>query len=62
METTTQSTPHLSRAQKHADKAGMSLTEWQSATKFDGTDWGWVFMSIGMAIGAGIVFYLLKSV
>ncbi|AUX12783.1 hypothetical protein C0213_00725 [Latilactobacillus sakei] len=38
----------------------MSLTEWQSATKFDGTDWGWVFMSIGMAIGAGIVFLPVK--
>lgn len=60
METTTQSTPHLSRSQKHADKAGMSLTEWQAATKFDGTDWGWVFMSIGMAIGAGIVFLPVK--
>ena len=24
--------------------------------KFDSTDWGWVVMNIGMAIGAGIVF------
>lgn len=24
--------------------------------KFDATDWGWVVMSIGMAVGAGIVF------
>lgn len=25
-------------------------------TKFDSRDWGWVVMSIGMAVGAGIVF------
>ena len=24
--------------------------------KFDSRDWGWVVMSIGMAVGAGIVF------
>lgn len=24
--------------------------------KFDAADWGWVVMSIGMAVGAGIVF------
>lgn len=29
---------------------------WKEATKFDSTDWGWIIMSIGMAIGAGIVF------
>lgn len=58
----------------HAQKAGMTETEWKEAIKFDGTDWGWVIMSIGMAIGAGIVFlpvqvgiagiwiYLLSSV
>ena len=58
----------------HAQKAGMTEAEWQKAVKFDGTDWGWVIMSIGMAIGAGIVFlpvqvgiagiwiYLLSSV
>lgn len=40
----------------HAEKAGMTQEEWQSATKFDSTDWGWIIMSIGMAIGAGIVF------
>ena len=28
----------------------------EAAVKFDSTDWGWVIMSIGMAIGAGIVF------
>jgi len=34
----------------------MSAEEWKAATRFDATDWGWVIMSIGMAIGAGIVF------
>lgn len=37
-------------------RAGMTQTEWNEAVKFDSTDWGWVIMSIGMAIGAGIVF------
>lgn len=35
---------------------GMSQQQWQEATRFTGDDWGWVIMSIGMAIGAGIVF------
>ncbi|ARD17925.1 amino acid permease [Edwardsiella piscicida] len=35
---------------------GMSDSEWREATRFDSTDVGWVIMSIGMAIGAGIVF------
>ncbi|WP_425593359.1 hypothetical protein [Morganella morganii] len=39
-----------------AENAGMSKEQWHAATKFDGTDAGWVIMSIGMAIGAGIVF------
>ncbi|KGQ70312.1 membrane protein [Chelonobacter oris] len=30
--------------------------EFRIATKFDATDFGWIIMSIGMAIGAGIVF------
>lgn len=30
--------------------------EFKAAMKFDATDFGWVIMSIGMAIGAGIVF------
>ncbi|MFM1299399.1 hypothetical protein WFL92_14880 [Yersinia enterocolitica] len=34
----------------------MTEREWQEAIKFDSTDFGWVIMSIGMAIGAGIVF------
>ncbi|WCE31411.1 hypothetical protein PK654_19935 [Vibrio sp. SCSIO 43137] len=36
--------------------AGMSEQEWKIATKFDSVDIGWIVMSIGMAIGAGIVF------
>lgn len=34
----------------------LSPEEFKAATKFDSTDIGWVIMSIGMAIGAGIVF------
>ncbi|MBW5408541.1 amino acid permease [Morganella morganii] len=39
-----------------AENTGMSEEQWRTAIKFDGTDAGWVIMSIGMAIGAGIVF------
>lgn len=49
-----------SSIERHAAKAGMGVEEWKEATKFDGTDWGWVIMSIGMAIGAGIVFLPVK--
>ncbi len=34
----------------------MSESEWREAIKFDSTDTGWVIMSIGMAIGAGLFF------
>ncbi|ARR51376.1 SLC5/6 family protein [Photobacterium damselae] len=36
--------------------ANMSEQEWKQAIKFDSVDIGWIVMSIGMAIGAGIVF------
>lgn len=39
---------------------GMNPQEWRAATRFDSTDWGWIIMSIGMAIGAGIVFLPVK--
>ncbi|EKN3312563.1 hypothetical protein PJX08_000103 [Yersinia enterocolitica] len=39
-----------------AKNANMTEREWLEAIKFDSTDFGWVIMSIGMAIGAGIVF------
>lgn len=39
-----------------ARRAGMSESEWREAITSDSTDTGWVIMSIGMAIGAGIVF------
>lgn len=45
---------------RHADVANMSVSEWVTATRFDSTDWGWIIMSIGMAIGAGIVFLPVK--
>ncbi len=38
------------------ERANMTKQEWQKAIKFDNVDIGWVVMSIGMAIGAGIVF------
>ncbi|WP_318457767.1 SLC5/6 family protein [Photobacterium leiognathi] len=34
----------------------MTPQQWKTATKFDSVDIGWIVMSIGMAIGAGIVF------
>lgn len=34
----------------------LSKQEIKQAMKFDSTDFGWIIMSIGMAIGAGIVF------
>jgi serine transporter len=37
-------------------RAGMTHEQWQAAIRFDSTDWGWIIISIGMAIGAGIVF------
>lgn len=37
-------------------RAQMSSAQWKAVTKFDSTDIGWIIMSIGMAIGAGIVF------
>lgn len=37
-------------------RAAMTDAEWKAAIRFDATDWGWIIMSIGMAIGAGIVF------
>ncbi|WP_228124899.1 amino acid permease [Candidatus Methylospira mobilis] len=39
-----------------AATVALSSVEWKEATRFDGTDWGWIIISIGMAIGAGIVF------
>ncbi|MCG3865713.1 MULTISPECIES: amino acid permease [unclassified Photobacterium] len=37
-------------------QANMTPQQWKTATKFDSVDVGWIVMSIGMAIGAGIVF------
>lgn len=55
METATNSSVILD-ASAPARRAGMTESEWREAIKFDSTDTGWVIMSIGMAIGAGIVF------
>lgn len=46
----------IADASTPAGRAGMSESEWREAIKFDSTDTGWVIMSIGMVIGAGIVF------
>lgn len=43
-------------AETKAMRAHMTEAEWKEAIRFDSTDWGWIIMSIGMAIGAGIVF------
>ncbi len=45
--------PHLSPSAK---RANMTEAEWKKSIKFNHYDTGWVIMSIGMAIGAGIVF------
>ena len=37
-----------------ARQAGMTDAQWKAAVKFDSTDWGWIIMSIGMAIGASL--------
>ena len=37
-------------------RANMTKEQWQQAIKFDNVDIGWIVMSIGMAVGAGIVF------
>lgn len=42
--------------QSLAAKANMTQQEWDKAIKFDSVDFGWIIISIGMAIGAGIVF------
>ncbi|MBB1201626.1 hypothetical protein EGM70_15160 [Enterobacteriaceae bacterium 89] len=46
----------LPTASAPARRAGMTEAQWRDAIKFDSTDRGWIIMSIGMAIGAGIVF------
>lgn len=47
---------NLQGAMAPHEKANMSIQEWKEAVKFDSVDIGWIVMSIGMAIGAGIVF------
>jgi len=53
---TSNNTSVILDASPAAQKAGMTEQAWREAIKFDSTDTGWVIMSIGMAIGAGIVF------
>lgn len=42
--------------EQNIDRASLSPEEWKKLTRFDSTDVGWIIISIGMAIGAGIVF------
>ena len=49
-----------SQEEMMASKAGLTVDEWRKETKFDSVDRGWVIMSIGMAIGAGIVYLPVK--
>jgi len=37
------------------------VEEWREATRFDAVDFGWIILSIGMAIGAGIVFLPVQA-
>ena len=41
----------------HAQKAGMTEAEWKEAIKFDGTDWGWVIMSISAWLSAPVSYF-----
>ncbi|MDE9487460.1 hypothetical protein [Xenorhabdus bovienii] len=56
MKTATKNNEVTTHASPAAKRANMTEVEWKKAIKFDSTDTGWVIMSIGMAIGAGIVF------
>lgn len=56
MTDTTRTDINLLPTQAPHEIAGMSASEWKKATTFDSVDIGWIVMSIGMAIGAGIVF------
>ena len=37
-------------------ESSLSAEEWTKAVAFNATDFGWIVMNVGMAIGAGIVF------
>jgi len=52
----TASSPAHTAVQPEIAVPDKNSPEWKEATRFNSTDWGWVIMSIGMAIGAGIVF------
>ena len=56
METATENSSVVVNDYPLDSRGGMTESEWKAATKFDSTDAGWIIMSIGMAIGAGIVF------
>lgn len=46
----------MSLSNTNLQSSEMSKEEWKKLTKFDSTDVGWIIISIGMAIGAGIIF------
>ena len=41
--------------------ANFTKEEWKKATRFDSVDVGWIILSIGMALGAGIVFLPVQA-
>lgn len=46
----------MTTLEQSIDRATLSPEEWKRQTRFDSTDIGWIIISIGMAIGSGIVF------
>lgn len=46
----------MTTIEQSIDRATLSPDEWKKQTRFDSTDIGWIIISIGMAIGSGIVF------
>src|SRR5215469_1707302 len=56
----TNSTVQLSKLE--GDRlGGLSPEEWKKATRFSQVDLGWIILSIGMAIGAGIIFLPVQA-
>ncbi|MDC9582015.1 hypothetical protein PSI15_10630 [Xenorhabdus sp. PR6a] len=56
MKAATKNSDATSPLSSPAKRANMTEAEWKKAIQFDHIDTGWIIMSIGMAIGAGIVF------
>lgn len=46
----------LKKHEKLAKESNLSIKEWKEKIKFNEKDLGWIIISIGMAIGGGIIF------